>query len=61
VREEKHTVGEKTYLGGMFSYFMDDEKKFCQDIKMQKMTGFLDEKYTPRNMKNMQPEGPIFW
>ena len=26
---------------------------FCQDINMQKMTGFLDEKYTPGNMKNM--------
>jgi hypothetical protein len=25
---------------------------FCQDINMQKMTGFLDEIYTPGNMKN---------
>ena len=35
---------------------------FCQDINMQKMTGFLDEKYTPGNMiKTCTPEGPIFW
>jgi hypothetical protein len=25
----------------------------CQDINMQKMTRFLDEKYTPANMKKM--------
>jgi hypothetical protein len=23
------------------------KNKFCQDINMKKMTGFLDEKYTP--------------
>jgi hypothetical protein len=26
----------------MFSYFMEDEF-FCQDINMQKMSGFLEE------------------
>jgi hypothetical protein len=30
---------------------------FCQDINMQKMTGFLDEKYTPGNMKSMHAGG----
>jgi hypothetical protein len=30
---------KKTYLGMM-------KNMFCQDINMQKMTGFLDEKYT---------------
>ena len=34
---------------------------FCQDIKMQKMTGFLDEKYTPEIQKTWTPDGPIFW
>jgi hypothetical protein len=36
----------KKYLGMM-------KNIFCQDINMQKMTGFLDEKFTPANMKNM--------
>jgi hypothetical protein len=44
-----HCRSKKTYLQlGMM------KNKFCQDINMQKMTGFLDEKYTPGNMKNMQ-------
>jgi hypothetical protein len=30
---------KKTYLGMM-------KNMLCQDINMQKMTGFLDEKYT---------------
>jgi hypothetical protein len=30
---------------------------FYQDIIMQKMTGFLDEKSTPGNMKNMHARG----
>jgi hypothetical protein len=33
------------------------KNKFCQDIEMQKMTGFLDEKYTPGNMKNIHAGG----
>jgi hypothetical protein len=31
---------------------------FCQEINMKKMTGFLDEKYTPGKMKNMHAGGP---
>jgi hypothetical protein len=34
---------------------------FCQDINMQKMTGFLDEKYTLYIWKTCTLEGPIFW
>jgi hypothetical protein len=50
---KKHTVAAKKYLGGMFSYFMDDEKYFLSRYKHEKMFGFLDEKYTQGNMKNM--------
>jgi hypothetical protein len=30
-----------------------EKNKFCQDINMQKMCGFLDEKYTPGNIKSV--------
>jgi hypothetical protein len=33
------------------------KNNFCQYIDMQKMSGFLDEKYTPGNMKNMHAGG----
>jgi hypothetical protein len=42
---------KKKYLGGMFSYFINE--KNVKIFNMQKMSGFLDEKYTPGNMKNM--------
>jgi hypothetical protein len=48
-RRRTYCTSKKTYLGMM-------KNMFCQDINMQKMFGFLDEKYTPGNMKNMHAE-----
>jgi hypothetical protein len=51
-RRKTYCRRKKTYLGMM-------KNNFCQDINIQKMSGFLDEKYTSANMKNMHPGGTI--
>jgi hypothetical protein len=52
-----HHERRKIYCRSIKKYLGMMKNMFCQDINMQKMTGFLDEKYTPGNMKNMHARG----
>jgi hypothetical protein len=52
---KKHAPQEKKNIlykkKNIFKRMM--KNSFCQNINMQKLSVFLDEKYTPENMKNM--------